>query len=102
MNVNRKESAMKRLLPLCLAITVAGTPALAVAADAANGKTLVQDNCTSCHDTGVYTREDRKVTTLGGLEKQVRRCELSLGLKWFDDDVADVVAYLNDNFYKFR
>lgn len=93
---------MRHLLPLCLAAVVAGTPALAVAADAARGNTLVQDNCMSCHDNGVYTREDRKVTTLGGLEKQVRRCELTLGLQWFDEDVADVVTYLNDAFYKFK
>lgn len=93
---------MKHLVPLCLAAAVAGTPALGFAADAANGKTLVQDNCMSCHDNGVYTREDRKVTTADGLDKQVRRCELTLGLKWFDEDVADVVAYLNDAFYKFK
>jgi cytochrome c553 len=93
---------MKILLPLCLGASLACTGTLAAAADAGHGKTLVQDNCTSCHDDGVYTRKDRKVTSLAGLGKQVRRCELSLGLQWFDDDVDDVVAYLNDTYYKFR
>ena len=72
------------------------------AADINNGKQLQQANCMSCHDDGMYTREDRKITTLDGLDKQVRRCELTLGLQWFDDDVSDVSAYLNQRFYKFK
>lgn len=93
---------MKTLLSLCLAATLAGTAGLAQAADVAGGKTLHADNCTSCHDDGVYTRKDRKVTSLDGLGKQVRRCELTLGLQWFDDDVDDVVGYLNETYYKFK
>jgi cytochrome c553 len=93
---------MKTLHNLLLTTLLAGISTLAGAADVSHGKALTQEHCMSCHDTGVYTRADRKVTTLAGLEKQVRRCELSLGLKWFDEDVADVVAYLNDTFYKFQ
>ena len=65
-------------------------------------KALQQENCTGCHDDAMYTRENRRVTTLAGLQKQVRRCELSLGLSWFDEDVADVTAYLNSSYYKFK
>ena len=69
------------------------------AADINHGKSLQQENCMGCHDDGMYTRKDRKVTTLDGLTKQVKRCELSLGLQWFDDDVADVIEYLNTIYY---
>ncbi len=91
----------KRFLTLtttCL-LAAASIPA-AIAAD--NGATLHQENCTSCHDDSVYTRKDRRVTSLDGLKKQVQRCELSQGLKWFDEDIDDVVAYLNSTYYKFR
>ena len=89
--------------PVILAALVLSTSTGQVyAADIKNGKQLQQANCMSCHDDGMYTREDRKVTTLDGLNKQVRRCELTLGLQWFDDDVSDVSAYLNDGFYKFK
>jgi hypothetical protein len=71
------------------------------AAQAADGKQLVEKNCTSCHDDSVYTRKDRRVTTLEGLKKQVKRCELNLGLKWFDDEVNAVADYLNDTYYRF-
>jgi cytochrome c553 len=66
------------------------------------GKALVDSKCTSCHGDAVYTRENRRVTTLDGLRKQVRRCELSLGLKWFDNDIDAVTAYLNKNYYHFE
>ena len=72
-----------------------------MAADISHGKSLQQENCMSCHDDGVYTRNDRRITTLDGLSKQVKRCELTLGLQWFDDDINDVTAYLNESFYKF-
>jgi cytochrome c553 len=72
------------------------------AANPDNGKTLVDGNCTKCHDERVYTRPDRRVTTLDGLHKQVTRCEQSLGLKWFDDDIDDVAAYLNQTYYHFK
>ncbi len=71
------------------------------AADVSHGKTLQQKNCMTCHDDGIYARDNRKVSTLEGLHKQVKRCELSLGLQWFDDDVNDVAGYLNESFYKF-
>lgn len=71
------------------------------AADLDQGKTLTQQNCVRCHDTDIYTREDRLVTSLPGLDKQVRRCEQMLGLTWFDDDVDNVSGHLNQQFYKF-
>jgi len=76
-------------------------PGSGMAADISHGKSLQQENCMSCHDDGVYTRNDRRITTLDGLSKQVKRCELTLGLQWFDDDINDVTAYLNESFYKF-
>ncbi len=72
------------------------------AADVAKGKRLVDKNCHSCHGSEVYTRTDRKVKNLSGLNKQVRRCELALGLKWFDDQVDDATGHLNDAFYHFK
>lgn len=72
------------------------------AVDTATGKTLVDDNCYSCHENEVYTREKRMVTSRPGLSKQVQRCELSLGLKWFDEDVENAAEYLNQQFYHFK
>jgi cytochrome c553 len=91
---------MKRLLQTtALALLLGALPATQ-AADAGRGKQLVEDNCTGCHDDSVYSRKDRRVTTLDGLKKQVKRCELNLGLTWFNEDIQDVVSYLNNTYYK--
>jgi mono/diheme cytochrome c family protein len=61
---------------------------------------LYETNCLKCHGPEVYLRPDRKVTSYDALGRQVRRCETALGLRWFDEEIADVTAYLNEKFYK--
>lgn len=70
------------------------------AADLKAGQALHAEHCMKCHDSGVYTRADRRINSLDGLRKQVKRCELSLGLTWFDEQVDDVVHYLDSTYYK--
>jgi len=73
-----------------------------VLADAEHGQKLHDEQCMKCHDSGVYTREDRRVADRDALVKQVKRCELNLGLSWFDTDINDVVQYLDQSYYKFK
>ena len=86
---------------LLLLSMVAPTPAPAFAADIEHGKTLVEQHCTRCHDTGVYSRSDRRIGSLEALKNQVKRCELSQSLQWPQPNIDDVVAYLDATFYKF-
>lgn len=79
----------------------------ALAANAAHGKDLHNANCQSCHTSlmggdpdKIYTRADRRVSSLEGLKKQVTRCKTTVGVAWPDDQVQDVVEYLNTRFYK--
>lgn len=76
--------------------------AIVQAADLKAGQTLHDANCQKCHDSSVYSRPDRKITSLEGLRKQVKRCELSQDLTWFDDQTENVVQYLNSSYYKFK
>lgn len=71
-------------------------------ADVQHGKQLHDEYCTKCHDDSVYTRKDHFVTSKEALAKQVNRCALNTGAQWSDTDVADVVDYLNANYYKFE
>ena len=59
------------------------------------------DNCLRCHDTSVYTREDRRISSYPALESQVARCDANLALKLFPDDLAVLVEHMNDTFYHF-
>ena len=71
------------------------------AADIENGDDLHFENCTGCHDSTAYTRDNRKVRSLARLGTQVRFCKDNLGLTWFDDEVNDVIGYLNKEYYHF-
>ncbi len=87
-------------LALSMPLLLAATQTLA--ADAASGEKLVNENCQSCHGDEVYSRADRKVQSLEGLDNQVRRCELALGLRWFDEQIEDTAAYLNQTYYHYK
>ncbi|GAB6040640.1 c-type cytochrome [Endothiovibrio diazotrophicus] len=85
--------------PLAAAVVLAALASTGVAAE--DGAALYQKNCLSCHGAEVYTRPDHRVTSRAGLTKQVRRCELALGLTWFDEQIDAVAQHLNDRFYHF-
>lgn len=84
-----------------LILLVAGLFLSARAADVDNGEDLHFSECTGCHDSKAYTRADRKVQNLAGLGTQVRFCKDNLGVTWFDDEVDDVIAFLNKSYYHF-
>jgi mono/diheme cytochrome c family protein len=84
----------------------AAAPAVSATAllpgDAARGKALHQAQCTTCHDSAVYTRPDRRVKTVEGLLAQVQFCNRNLGGKLSREQVNDLVQYLNQTYYKFE
>jgi len=70
--------------------------------NAANGKGLFTGSkCGTCHGNEIYTSKDRKVKNLKALEAAVRLNDSKLNTNWFDEDVKDVTAYLNQQYYKF-
>lgn len=100
---------MKNLL-LALTISFLFAQAnLSFALDIERGQELHDDNCIRCHASiygekgnEVYTRPNRKIDTLMGLEAQLKRCKNSLGTNWPEDQMLDVQHYLNTNFYHFE
>jgi cytochrome c2 len=72
------------------------------AGDAAQGKKLHDAKCFACHDTGIYTRKDSIILSLGALKKRVKFCEGANKVGWNEQQIDDVVAYLNQTFYKYK
>ncbi|MDH5485563.1 MAG: hypothetical protein OEY43_10045 [Gammaproteobacteria bacterium] len=67
-----------------------------------NGETLHNDKCMNCHDTGVYTRENRRVSSLDALSNQVENCMKGPAkAEWTKAETDSVISYLNQKFYKF-
>ncbi len=70
--------------------------------DLENGKALHDENCVRCHTDKLYTSDKAKITSYEKLHARVRQCELMAELTWFDDEIDDVTAYINANFYRFE
>jgi mono/diheme cytochrome c family protein len=70
--------------------------------NAASGKKLHAANCVGCHDDKVYTRSPRRVNSVGGLIGQVEFCNQQLKKGLSKDQLNDLIAYLNQTYYKFE
>ena len=76
---------------------------------AQKGEALHERHCEFCHarltnkEPGkLYTRPNHRVQSYTSLENKVLTCVNSLGIPWFEEEMADVTAYLNEGFYQFN
>lgn len=72
-------------------------------------KGLLAAACDGCHRgkfggdaTRIFTRPERKTTSLKDLQEKVAFCNQMVGAQWFDEDVKSVADYLNRQFYHFK
>jgi mono/diheme cytochrome c family protein len=63
------------------------------------GQILHDTYCVFCHDSRVYTREDRLARDYREIRAQVRRWQQNIGLKWDDADIERVSDYIASKFY---
>ncbi|NOZ37124.1 MAG: hypothetical protein GXP11_03460 [Gammaproteobacteria bacterium] len=103
----RNKSSLFFILPVLVLTNLLA--ANAHASDASNGKILHDANCIRCHKSimngdpdSIYTRKDRRINSYQGLQNQVNRCKNNIGIAWPQEQINDVVTYLNQNFYKFK
>jgi mono/diheme cytochrome c family protein len=68
---------------------------------AARGELLYTTHCGGCHTTQVHWRDRKLAGDWKGLQAQVRRWQRNTGLKWSEQEIADVTRYLNGEFYHF-
>jgi hypothetical protein len=70
------------------------------AGDAAKGAKL-HEYCLGCHRTELYVPPRAKVKTLSALKKEVENWNDRMNPKFTKQEMEDLVAYLNRDFYKF-
>lgn len=73
------------------------------------GKVLHDKLCLSCHTgmfggdgSGIYTRDDRRVHSFPGLEKQIGNCNHNLGFNLNKEQLANILDYLSQTYYMFE
>lgn len=100
---NKFRPLAKRYLPVLLLglLTISASSAMA-AGDPVKGKALHDAKCFGCHDTHQYTRKNRIIHTYDDLLARVKFCDSASKAGFTPQDINDVVAYLNKEFYKFK
>jgi len=96
--------------PFCLSPVAAAD--LFDGANLDNGRRLeVENECNgSCHlryvegkdPTALFNRNPRKVHNAAELYDQVQRCTIKLNSSVFPEDVKDIAAALNNDYYHFK
>lgn len=81
---------------ILLVLTLLSRPLLAD-----QGKVLYNENCTKCHSSEVFTREDRGIKNFDALKTRVKQCTGAAEVKWTPEQIQVVADYLNKGFYKF-
>jgi mono/diheme cytochrome c family protein len=95
--MKRRRLLAVALLPLVLLI-LGGCDT--VSGDSVRGAELHKD-CVGCHATELYRPPKAKVKTLDALKAETERWNDRMNPKFTEQEVEDLVAYLNSNFYKF-
>ncbi|MEW6688857.1 MAG: hypothetical protein AB1452_07160 [Pseudomonadota bacterium] len=69
--------------------------------DAERGKSL-HASCLQCHGTELYVPPARKVASLEALRKEVEKWGDMYNPRRTEQEIEDLVAWLNRDFYRFR
>ena len=88
---------MRLLLVMAL---LCGSVAVHAAGDPVRGEKL-HAYCLGCHGTALYVPPQAKVKTLAALKKEIERWNDRMNPKFNEQEIEDLMAYLNRDFYKF-
>jgi mono/diheme cytochrome c family protein len=94
---------VKRILlgPLAMILLIPGAYA-ALPGDSADGQRLHEANCMGCHNTSVYTRQNRQVRSLDALKQQLEGCGHVANKEFSAAETQNIIKYLNERFYHFQ
>ena len=86
---------------LCVSLLILLMPSVACAAalpgDSAEGKRLHDANCMGCHDTGIYTRKDRR-SVLDALQKRLGDCSHIAKKEFSAIETQNIIKYRTISF----
>lgn len=94
---------MRRYVIGCVSALLVCGNATAVPDDesVSRGRLLYENHCGVCHTSKIHEREKRVAKNLDGIRFQVNRWQTHLKLQWNPQEIADVVNFVNDEFYQY-
>ena len=92
---------MARKTSMVAAFLLGLLPALSSAQDLERGRLLHENHCRMCHDSIAYKRGEKIAKNYTDVRAQVTRWATNTGLRWSEDDIASVSAYVAQRYYKY-
>ena len=89
------------LLWIAAVFAILWFPAATQATSTLRGLELYENYCTACHTSLVHIQEKKKGQSLGLVERWIRRWAAELKLQWRDEEVKEVLQYLNSRYYRY-
>lgn len=68
---------------------------------ASRGQLLYENHCTRCHTSTLHVRKARHADSMKALHGWVIRWSSEEKLNWGEEEIAEVVEYLDRRYYKF-
>lgn len=81
-------------------VVLCGSAVALAAGDPVRGETLHGD-CLGCHGTALYAAPRAKIKTPAALKREVERWNDRMNPKFSKQEIEDLTAYLNRDFYQF-
>lgn len=95
--------SQRQVACIALAAWVSLTASVVGAADMPDlerGRALYENHCIACHGRSVHGRPGRPVPTPLELQQIVERWQAAEHLRWSEQDIADVAAFLGRYVYR--
>jgi len=73
----------------------------AAAQDLERGRLLHENHSRMCHDSIAYKRGDHIAKDVAQVKAQVTRWQTNTGLRWSEEDIDSVTAYLAKTYYNY-
>ena len=94
-------SDTKRRLTGCVAGALLLGATGAAAQDLERGRMLHENHCRMCHDSIAYKRAEHIAKDITQVKAQVTRWQTNTGLRWSEDDIDSVTAYVAKRYYRY-
>jgi mono/diheme cytochrome c family protein len=90
-----------RLVYPALALMACAVPSVpAHSADLERGRMLHENHCRMCHESIAYKRGKKIANSYPEVRAQVVRWQTNTGLRWSDEDIDNVTAFVASTYYK--
>ena len=99
-SVQEKLKFKKTLVSCAIGVAIAATSSVTAAVAAEPSQEAHDTYCIACHNTSVYTRENRQAADYDAVRAQVDRWQSTISLNWSAEEIDRMAVWLANRYYQ--